>query len=458
MPDPLSTVIAGSKGFVDAVEAHLRLKLGASPTVAHAPEELSAACGGGGLLVLEYGGSGWLDAIRSVRGHSREGELSIIAAVTQAQAADVTPLQHAGVDEVVRWQGRVDPVLWAVDRLVARPRSSPREALAAAAGADRALAPELGFEIRGLSPEEGLPKAPPSSPARPEPLPEMKLEQSGVLWPRFIPASEAALELLARAAGGQGGGAMGPGVENVLRTCSDAERAALSGAGESGIDAALLREAAALRLRLALALASAPSTPDGADQAAAQQLLGDVDAVLARIKAAMEAEGGAAAPALEPIRNAIVGGGVDLAVALSRLVPEGSPEREALEKAEKKLATRVLKNESVAEAPRLSAASKGLWFAFAVAFLIAAGYHGWRYVTKPVPQTPPTLPGAPQNTTTVTRGPVRMLTVMAGKKVDPAELERFRTAEQAKGNELHELSPGTWAIEPARPAEGEKKP
>jgi hypothetical protein len=440
MSEPRSTVIAGSKGFVDAVEAHLKLRHGLSPTVAKGPEDLSAA-NGGGLIVLEYAGAPWLEAIRAVRGSS-QGDLAIIAAVSVAQASDVTPLQKAGVDEVVRWQGRVDPVLWAVDRITSRARSkAAAESIPVLGGPSQMPSKERGFDIRELAPGEA-PAAPPAQDEpRAEPA-EATIDHGGVKWPLFVPSAEDAEVLLGKAAtGAPVDGVPKATVERVLLLCSEAERAVLKGEPVT-VDPLLLRAAAGLRLRLAIALADRPATPDEADEAGAQALLSDVDALLARLKSAMGENAAVAGPALEPIRNAIVGGGVDLAGALSRLVPEGSPEAEALERRQKQPVARVLSNEN---------AEMG-----SVALLVG-GYHAWRYIGRPRPVAPPTLAGAPANTTTITRGGVKLLTVLAGKPVDSGELEKFRAMEQAKGNTVREVSAGTWAIEPAK-SEGGGKP
>jgi len=457
MTEPLSAMIAGSKGFVEAVEAPLKMRLGVSPKVARRPEELSAALGGVGLVILEYAGAGWLEAIRAVRGQKAGSELSIIAAVSQP-LPDVKPLQHAGVDEVVRWQGRVDPVLWAVDRLSARARASARVDAPPVLGAMEETV-ERGFDLRPISAEERSVSAPSAAPAVPEAQEPAKVDHGGVLWPLFVPSAAEAEKILAEAAIGKASAtSSSPAVvAAVLQGCSEAERAALKKEATAQ-DPELLRAAAGLRLRLALALAERPAAPEAADQAAAQAMLADVDALLARIKAAMDADAEGTGKVYEPIRNAVVGGGVDLAGALSRLVPEGSPEQAALQKQERKLATtRLLTNEAALDDNPLKSTPKGWWIVLAVVLVLVGSYHAWRFVVKPVPLTPPTLPGAPANTTTVTRGPAKLLVVTAGKKVDPAELEKFRSSEQAKGNTLRELSAGMWVIEPGK-AEGGGKP
>ncbi len=97
MSETLSAVVAGSKGFVDAVQGHLKMRFGTPPLVARDPAEALRACADkGGLLVLEYAGSPWLEAVKNLRGACGDAALSIVAAVPLAQAADVRPLQRAG--------------------------------------------------------------------------------------------------------------------------------------------------------------------------------------------------------------------------------------------------------------------------------------------------------------------------------------------------------------------------
>jgi len=155
MSETLSAVVAGSKGFVDAVQGHLKLRFGAAPRVASDPAETLRVCAdGGGLLVLEYAGSPWLEAVKSLRGACGDAALSIVAAVPLAQAADVQPLQRAGVDEVVSWQGRVDPVMWAVDRIVGRQSARPAGPLPVPELPDEGLQ-EKGGGVREVSDQPG---------------------------------------------------------------------------------------------------------------------------------------------------------------------------------------------------------------------------------------------------------------------------------------------------------------
>ncbi|MFL5433581.1 MAG: hypothetical protein ACJ784_03620, partial [Myxococcales bacterium] len=120
MPQPLNAVIAGSKSFVEAVQPQLQLRLGAAPEVATDPAAALQACARrGGLLVFEHGAPEWAEALRSLRGRQGPVAVAVIAAVADLASA-AQPLE--GVDEVVPWQGRPDPVMWAVERIVARAR------------------------------------------------------------------------------------------------------------------------------------------------------------------------------------------------------------------------------------------------------------------------------------------------------------------------------------------------
>jgi hypothetical protein len=211
-----------------------------------------------------------------------------------------------------------------------------------------------------------------------------------------------------------------------------------------------------LRLRLDLALSSVPAAGYAFDQATAEQLLADVDGVLAQVKALAPSAPPGVMPALDPTRLAIVDGGVQLAGALSQLVPVGKAQPTALA-ANKGPTTRVLSNASAGETEGLGFLRKGPWIALALVLATVAGYHGWRLATTPAPRPPATLVGAPANTYSVKQGATHLLKTLAGKTVDPAALERFKGQEQLKGNVVRDLGSGTWAIE-QDPAGGGSKP
>ena|SRR6266568_215696 len=281
----------------------------------------------------------------------------------------------------------------------------------------------------------------------PVPLgPILELAREAV-WPATVASAAAAETLLAGALrGGRGSGAAAEAAARVASALSPDECAALTG-GPVAHDPALLRAAAALRLRLELALATVPAAGAPFDGPAAQVLLGEVDAVLAQVKAAFDAAEPALAASLKPIRLALVDGGVAFAAGINQLVPLGAGEPAPAPPREP--AARLLTNERDEEAgPRRAT---GLWVALGVAAAIAASYHGWARATRNV-APPPTFVGAPVNTLGVERGGMRVLSTLPGKALNLAELERFKTAEQAKGNIVKQTGPGTWLVVPATTA------
>jgi hypothetical protein len=273
-----------------------------------------------------------------------------------------------------------------------------------------------------------------------------------------VPSAASAEALLLSVVAGRAAGEAGQvaAAERVLAAVSELERTAFLGA-EVPIDCAFLRSIVALRLRLDLALSSAPAAGCAVDQVVAEQLLADVDGILAQLKALGPSAPPGVMPALDPTRHAIVDGGVQLAGALSQLVPVGEGQPATAVVLAKEPATRVLSNEMEAPREGLGSSSKVLWVALALVFTAVAGHHGWRLATRPAPTPPATMPGAPINTYSMKMGATHMLKTLAGKQVDPAELERFKIQEQATGNMVRDLGSGTWAIEPD-PAGGGTKP
>ena len=314
--------------------------------------------------------------------------------------------------------------------------------LAPAAPALRAVAP---------APAGGLDPFAPFA-LTPVPLGPILERAQECVWPAAVAPAAAAEALLAGTL--RGARVSGTATEvavaaRVARVLSPDERAALTG-GPVAHDPSMLRAAAALRLRLQLALATVPAAGAPFDGAAAQALLGEVDAALAQVKAAAAAAEPPLAASLDPIRLALVDGGVELAGAHARLTPEGvvapvapapAPAREA--------AARLLSNScDDAVTPRRAAR---LWVALGLAIAVAAAYHGWARATRRV-APPPSLADAPANTLGAERGGTKILSALPGKAVNPAELERFKAAEQAKGNIVKQAGPGTWLIVPATTA------
>jgi hypothetical protein len=237
--------------------------------------------------------------------------------------------------------------------------------------------------------------------------------------------------------------------ERVLATASELERTAFSGA-EVPIDCAFLRSLGALRLRLDLALSSVPTAGCAVDQTVAQQLLADVDGVLAQVKALGRSAPAGVMPALDPTRLAVVDGGVQLAGALSQLVPAGVPEV-AVPKVEKRPTARVLSNEKGEDKvpPRRIA----LWVTLAMALAGAAAFHTNHYLHPPKPSGPGHLPGSPEGSVAVPGAGRRTLVMSPAGRFEPLEVENFKAEQELKGNTVQQIAPGTLVVVPAAAAD-----
>jgi hypothetical protein len=440
MPAPLNAVIAGSKSFVDAVQPQLQLWLGAAPEVAANPAAALQACAArGGLLVFEHGEPGWGQAVRTIRGHKSSAAVSIIAAVSDA-AGQAQPLEREGIDEVVRWEGRADPVLWAVERILARARPAvppplPRE---------RAGAPPSGVapDIYAFGGTDAEPSA---LPAHDGAAPS--------LWPGAVPSRALAEELLVKAAVGElAPGDAGAPVVAVFASLSRLERCALLHES-TGLDNSGLVDAAAQRLRVANALATIPASGAEVDRAGAERLLADIDLVLGNIKALTASAPPAISAELEAIRGALVCAGVEFAGALSRLGDTAPLIAAVPARAHqgRSPSARVLSNDSTDEAPARS--NRGLLVAFAVALALTVTYH-FGNAMGPAPRPLPTMAGAPDKVIAVRRAGGWLVTTIPGKQVDRAEMDAFIARERAKGNAVKQIGAGTWMIEPSAGRQG----
>ena len=437
MSEPLNAVVAGSKGFVEALDGPLRMRLGAAPTVVQDPAGALLACAGAGaLLVIEYVGSDWLGTVKNLRSLCERSQLPIVVAIPGARMGELADLQRAGVDEAVRWDARVDPVVWAVDRVLsARPRSMTPPPVAGAA-----ISTETGFEIyevpapaiaAGGQPGASSALAAPAPPASPVPAPSAlpaPLEVEGLLAAALAgmePADEALLGV----------------TERVLAQLTELERRALSEA--LPVDGAALRATAALRWRIAAVLEHARSAGSAPDADAARALPAEIDAALGALKALAGAAPADALRGIEAARNALVREAIQLTETIASAGATAVlPEAPASAKAP---AARVLSNEREDTAPRRHVA---LWVALGVALSIAGAYHA-RKLLRPrlVPRA--SIANAPANTVGMAHREGKVLSAVPGKSVDPLELERFKAAEQAKGNVVKEVSPGTWLVMPA---------
>ena len=327
-----SAVIAGSRSFADALLAPLRLRLGAAPLVAGDPSALIASgTSATGLVVLEYSGTAWLEAVRDVRIIRAGRPIAIVAAVPAARSGDIPALRSAGVDETVPFDLRVDPVLWAVDRVLANlPRPTPVVRRVAANGAARDAAPDEVTEVTELTMlapgAPGVPAPPVAAVAAPADVP---------LDPSSLPAGAALEELLAAALAPRDAGAPLPvaaGPDDALQRAArrftaqltDLERAALSGQPLPA-EAGPIRAAAALRFRVSTVLQHARAAGGALDEDAAGELTAQVDGALAALKATSAGLPAEVQRAIGLSRNALVAEAIVLTEAMARLTAPGEP-------------------------------------------------------------------------------------------------------------------------------------
>ncbi|HET9599837.1 MAG TPA: hypothetical protein VFP65_29955 [Anaeromyxobacteraceae bacterium] len=464
MTESVQSVVAGSKSFVDAMGATLRIRLGAAPRVARDPAEAVRAGGGAELVVVECGGPEWLGAVRDLRTQHDRGACAIVAAVPAVRMTEAEALRAAGADEAVRWDGRVDPVVWAVDRVVAaRARAAPATAadaipVLAEAGAAPGPAPEAAFDLRELGVEplgdadiEGpllVPLEPEAAAAAPEPAPE------GVVAPLAPAELASGEEVEALLAEHLRSGSVAPAfratTEAIAGGLTQLERAALL--GESlPVDPLPLRSAVALRWRATAILARAHSS-GAVDAPAAQALPAEIDVALAALKAAGDAAPSDLAADLASSRNALVSVAVALTDSLAASCEvEEAPAAAPVQRA--RPTTRILSTRSGEE--RRWAWRKAAVFGtlLVVAAGVAVSYHLRTTNAVARARTLHQLPGAPAHTLGAVRGTGKVLSVLPGKTVDPADIERFRAAEEAQGNVVEQVGPGTWVVRP-KPAGG----
>lgn len=490
MSQPVDAVVGGSNAFVEAVKAHLELRLGGVAQVARDPQQLVDACASPHeLLVVEYAGPTWGEALNLLLEQNPRNARWTIAAIHQAQAGESVRYQKAGANEVVGCNGQVDSVLRAIERAVRRLRPVVEAGPATTPVPSRShpLAPARDQEVPVLSaaaakPPPGAASPPPVSPkavarttgqappSRSSGVAEASApatrsgasstsSRKGIPWPQAIPGTDDAGQLMEDAVVGRA--IPHPYwrslTERVLAGVSDLERDAVAGRPVP-VDPAPLRSAAALRLQLEAAISTAPPPGSAIDEAGAQQLISEVDGVLSQLKL-LDPGQPAVHAELQTIKGQLIDAGVRLGALLGQILGQTSSAAEVVpvpHHHEEKSITRVLSNQSVDEArPRVR---RGEWIALAIVLAIGVGYHVWRHASARAPMPLPTVAGAPDNTYVVKQPGSNLLMVRAGKSVDPKELERFRGQEQAKGYTVREISPGVWSIEPMSPASGGGKP
>jgi hypothetical protein len=154
---PINAVLAGTKGFAVAFLAPLTSRVGNRPRIASDPVQILTVCSGpSSLAVVEFTGEGSLQAIQAL---VRDGKgLRIVAGVPAVHAAAEGTLRALGI-EVGRWDGKVDGVIGAVDRILAASR--PAAAAPPAARPPRLTpSPVARPAAAPAAPAPGVPVAP----------------------------------------------------------------------------------------------------------------------------------------------------------------------------------------------------------------------------------------------------------------------------------------------------------
>jgi hypothetical protein len=489
LADSSEAVLAGSPAFLGLALPPLAAALGVRPRVADAPHQVFALCQDGArLLVFEYRGLEWLPLAEDLKTTFGD-ELKILVAVPAEHAGAIGPLIGAGVEEAMRWDGAPGALVAAAVRLTGSPAAPapassrpavgpptpapalapppfPRPALTPVkpvpavtpvrpAAAVAPAAPRLGvaggaalasapafFEDLEDEPGFAIVEAPPDARARWGDADLVAFERSST-WPGTVLASRDAEGLLAGAlAGFWPQGDLKAHTERVVAELSPLERDAIAGRPVPADPAPVCR-AAALRWQVSAALVSAPAPGSPVDSAAVRGILAEIDAVLAELKRVSQGAPAEALPGLEQLRRGLVAEAVDLTETVHRIAPQEAPGVEPAPGAAALSRTRLLTmkpSDAPAEREERRRGAGG-WGARVLAVAVAAAYHGWGFL-RPAPPPMPRPPGAPA-------GFVAPPTFPGGVRLyapenpaaapDRAEIDKFRSTEELKGNKVQEV-------------------
>jgi hypothetical protein len=460
---PTEAVIAGSKGFALALLAPLTERVGTRPRIAADPSQALKLTGGSGLVVVEFQGDGSVDAIRQLL--VQASGLSVIAAVPEGHAGAEEALRSLGV-ESVRWDGRPDEVLAAVSRHLAglpagAPAPDPASAPPPVPPAVPAAAPS---GVGGLFDDMALDEVP--ADAEPAPVAAPNASAGGA-WPSSVPGATEAADALGLGLQGVFAPAGAPlaVVAEVMAGMSPLEKAVLVGEPQP-IDVEPIRRAAVMRVRVAVALSTAPQGPGAAptDPAAVSALLGEIDGLLSDVNALVAGAPPEVQPSLEQVRNALVKEAIDFSEAAHNALPSEAPVAPtpsgAAALARKAAQTRVVSVASSAEVEIAQAEARrqrSLYVALAVAAVLAGAYHGYGWWAKRPRggMDVPVVTGAPANSAIIGgpapvqgQAPV-MVFSKDGKPFAPEEMKRLEEMQALAGKTVREISPGVVEIAPA---------
>lgn len=469
----IEAVVAGSRGFALALVAPLAERMGMRPRIAADPLEALAYCSEPGLLVVvEFQGADTLRGIKDLvlRGNGAR----IVAAVGEEHAPAETPLRALGVD-VARWDGKPGEILAAVGRQLAgppapparpaappptavmtRPPAPPRAVPApvlprsAAPAPARSAGPPPPVAARAAPPVVARASATATGPsgtalfsAVVEPVPERAPAAPGAApgpWPTNVPGQGEAADVLALALEGAPSPAGSPLVTgDVVASLSEIELAVLAGKPQP-IDPEPIRRAAVMRVRVAAALATVPAQGGEVDGGAVSAFLAEIDALLSDVNALATGAPPEVLPSLEAVRNALVREAIDLSEAVQRASPAGDPAPApvAARPSPRRPQARLLSIERVPAGAQRRGLAK--WIALAVAVALAGSYHGWNWYQRRATRAAFRV-GLPAGFTEIPAAPgaPRLLVPSSTEEVpDPAEVARFKAAEEAKGNVVRE--------------------
>ena len=397
-------VIAGSRAFALALLAPLTERVGNRPRIAADPTQALALCNGAGLVVVEFQGEGSLRAIQELV--LRGPELKIIAAVPDAHAGAEGTLRALGV-ELARWDGKPDGVLGAVTRQLAAaapPRSAapaqvsrPRSRFASFVADAPPRAPPRHPRLRSRPAHPRRHRAADSSTtsgpttttstwtSRTWPMDPWRCRRSWRAgpWPANGPSAVEAADALGRGLAGRFDPRGRPlaAVADVVGSLTELERAVFAGVPQA-IDTEPIRRAAVMRVRVQVALATAPATGGDVDGVAISALLAEIDALLSDVNVLAQAAPPELQPALEQVRNSLVKEAIDFSEAAHRVQPaELAPGRGPPAARARTSQARVGSIESKAGRAVANARSKrnrAAYLVLALSGLAAAAFYGYR--------------------------------------------------------------------------------
>jgi hypothetical protein len=484
MAGPTDVVIAGTKAFALALFAPVTERAGTRPRIAPDPAATLTLCGAAtGVLLVEYG-PGWLPVLAQLR--QQHPGLRMVAALPPGQEGAALSLVPLAV-ESVPWTGAAASVVPALERALAASSPGAAPAVPAVSAPPPAEAPVLDlFGDMGAVAATPLPDTLPAAPAVSGPAPapgepaldlfndlgatavtpapaggapQGRAERSGpAAWPATGPDAAEAEQLLREVlAGTPSLSPLRSVVEQVAAGLSPLERQAFTADG-SPVDAEVIRRAAVLRLRTAAAMADRPPPGTPIDGAAVAELLSEIDGLLGAVKGLLDEAPLGAQVSLEAIRNALVKEAVDFSEACHAMGGVEAPAAAAPQRITgRAAAARVLSVNAGVDAedrPQERRRRLGPLVTLVVVLATGAAFHAWNLFTAPPRQPPATFEGAPAGTMAIQSGKSYFLVALPGQKVNGADLEAYRQREARRGNQVREVGPGTWSIEPASAGSG----